>query len=144
MRMGHRFSFNIDKYFADKDRPILALGGTYPAAHHVRPHTHPRGQLFCPLSGVVTATTAHGTWAVPAMRGLWIPAGVQHELRMQGVVEMHSLYFEPSSVVDLPSRCQVVGISPLMRNLIDEAVALPVLYEREADPARSCSSSALK
>jgi len=65
------------------------------------------------------------------MRGLWIPAGVRHEIRMQGVVEMQSLYFEPTTLVDMPNRCQVVAISPLMRSLIHEAVALPVRYERE-------------
>ena len=131
MRMGHRLSVDIDKHFADRTRPVLALGGTYPPSHHVRPHSHRRSQLFCPLSGVATASTTQGAWAVPAMRGLWIPAGVRHEIRMQGVVEMQSLYFEPTTLVDMPNRCQVVAISPLMRSLIHEAVALPVRYERE-------------
>jgi AraC-like DNA-binding protein len=131
MRMGHRFSIDIDKYFADRTRPVLALGGTYPASHHVRPHSHRRSQLFCPLSGVAMASTTQGAWAVPAMRGLWIPAGVRHELRMQGMVAMQNLYFEPSSLVNMPNRCQVLAISPLMRGLIQEAVALPVRYELE-------------
>jgi AraC-like DNA-binding protein len=131
MRMGHRLSVDIDKYFADRSRPVLALGGTYPTSHHVRPHSHRRSQLFCPLSGVATASATQGAWAVPAMRGLWIPAGVRHELRMQGVVAMQSLYFEPSHLVNMPDRCQVVGISPLMRSLIHEAVALPIRYDRE-------------
>ncbi|WP_245818082.1 AraC family transcriptional regulator [Granulicella rosea] len=129
--MGHRLSLDIDKYFADRTRPVLALGGTYPPLHHVRPHSHRRSQLFCPLTGIATASTSQGAWAVPAMRGLWIPAGVRHELRMQGVVEMQSLYFEPSVTANMPSRCRVVAISPLMRNLIHEAVALPVRYARE-------------
>lgn len=131
MRMGHRLSVDIDQYFSDRTRPVLALGGTYPASHHVRPHRHRRSQLFCPLSGIATASTTQGAWAVPAMRGFWIPAGVRHELLMQGVVEMQSLYFEPSVVANMPGRCQVVAISPLMRSLIQEAVSLPVRYERE-------------
>lgn len=129
MRMGHRLSIDIDEHFADRTRPVLALGGTYPPSHHVRPHRHRRSQLFCPLSGIATASTTQGAWAVPAMRGLWIPAGVRHELRMQGVVEMQNLYFEPSVVTHLPDRCQVVAVSPLMQNLIQEAVHLPVLYD---------------
>lgn len=131
MRMGHRFSADIDKYFTDRTRPVLALGGTYPASHHVRPHRHRRSQLFCPLSGIVMASTSQGAWAVPPRRGLWIPAGVRHELRMQGVVEMQSLYFEPHDLVRMPDHCQVVAISPLMHSLMSEAVALPVQYERE-------------
>jgi AraC-like DNA-binding protein len=131
MRMGHRFSANIEKYFADTTRPVFALGGTYPASHHVRLHSHRRSQLFCPLSGVAMASTSQGAWAVPARRGLWIPAGVRHELRMQGIVETQSLYFEPSTLAGMPDHCQVVGISPLMHTLMTEAVKLPVRYDRE-------------
>lgn len=131
MRMGQRFSADIDRYFADRTRPVLALGGTYPAFHRVEAHRHRRSQLFCPLSGVAIASTSEGTWAVPARRGLWIPAGVQHEVLMQGVVEMQSLYFEPKTLVPMPNHCQVVGISALMRSLMTEAVALPVRYSRE-------------
>ncbi|WP_229740972.1 AraC family transcriptional regulator [Silvibacterium dinghuense] len=129
--MGYRLSAKIEKHFADTSRPVLALGGMYPASHHVRLHRHSRGQLFCPLSGVVLASTSQGAWAVPARRGLWIPAGVRHELRMQGVVEMQSLYFDVSVLAGMPEQCQVVGISSLMRSLMTEAVALPVRYDRE-------------
>jgi AraC-like DNA-binding protein len=131
MRMGHRLSADIDKYFADRTRPVFALGGTYPASHHVRPHCHRRSQLFCPLSGIAMASTSQGAWAVPARRGLWIPAGVRHEIRMQGVVETQSLYFEPSILATMPDHCQVVAVSPLMRSLMAEAVELPVRYDRE-------------
>jgi len=126
--MGHRFSADIDKYFHDSTRPVLALGGTYPASHRVRPHRHRRSQLFCPLTGVVMASTSQGAWAVPAGRALWIPAGVRHELRMQGVVEMQSLYFDPATLVPMPDQCQVVDVSALMRSLMHEAVTLPVRY----------------
>ncbi|MFT4113801.1 AraC family transcriptional regulator [Silvibacterium sp.] len=128
MRMGHRLSAEIDLHFADATRPVLALGGAYPASHHVRLHRHRRSQLFCPLSGVALATTSQGAWAVPAMRGFWIPAGVRHELRMQGVVEMRSLYFEPRVLGNMPNSCQVLEVSPLMHSLMAEAVALPVRY----------------
>lgn len=47
---------------------------------------------------------------------------------MQGVVEMQSLYFDPATVVPMPDQCQVVDVSPLMRSLMSEAVALPVRY----------------
>lgn len=129
MRMGHRLSIDIDQYFGDRTRPVLALAGTYPTAHHVRAHKHQRAQLFCPMSGIATASTTQGAWAVPALRGFWIPAGVRHELRMQGVVAMQSLYFEPGVVTNMPERCQVVAISPLMRALVQEAVELPVRYQ---------------
>jgi AraC-like DNA-binding protein len=120
----------VEQYFTDA-RPIIALCQTFPDAHHVQAHLHQRGQLFCPMSGLAMASTSHGTWAVPCRRALWIPAGVRHELRMEGVVEMQSLYFDASVFTDMPDRCRVVAISSLMRSLMAEAVALPIRHDRD-------------
>jgi|HubBroStandDraft_6_1064221.scaffolds.fasta_scaffold385550_1 hypothetical protein len=83
------------------------------------------------MSGLAMASTSHGTWVVPCRRALWIPAGVRHELRMEGVVEMQSLYFDTNVFTDMPDRCRVVAISSLMRSLMAEAVALPIRYDRD-------------
>ena len=83
------------------------------------------------MSGLAMASTSHGNWVVPCRRALWIPAGVQHELRMEGVVELQSLYFDTSTFPDMPDRCRVVAISSLMRSLMAEAVALPIKYDRD-------------
>jgi AraC-like DNA-binding protein len=87
------------------------------------------------MSGLAMASTSHGTWLVPCRRALWIPAGVRHDLRMQGVVEMQSLYFDTAMFPDMPDRCRVVAISSLMRSLMAEAVALPIEYDREGRSA---------
>ncbi len=129
MRMGQsKIVGPIDRYFSDS-RPIIALCQTFPNSHHIQSHLHERGQLFCPMSGLAMASTSHGTWLVPCRRALWIPAGVRHELRMEGVVEMQSLYLDKSTFPDMPPRCRVVAISSLLRSLIAEAVALPIKYE---------------
>ena len=64
---------------------------------------------------------------MPPQRGMWIPAGVTHDVKILGAVSMHSLYFEPGEIADMPPHCQVLGISPFMQSLIAEAV--PVEYE---------------
>ena len=120
----------VEQYFTDT-RPIIALCETFPDAHHVQAHLHQRGQLFCPMSGLAMASTSQGTWVVPCRRPLWIPASVRHELRMEGVVEMQSLYFDTGVFTEMPHRCRVVAISSLMRSLMAEAVALPIRYDRE-------------
>jgi AraC-like DNA-binding protein len=130
MRMGQRkFIGRVEQYFTDT-RPIIALCQTFPDSHHVQSHLHQRGQLFCPMSGLAMVSTSHGTWLVPCRRALWIPAGVEHELRMEGVVEMQSLYFDTRVFLNMPDRCRVVAISSLMRSLMAEAVALPIKYDR--------------
>jgi AraC-like DNA-binding protein len=135
MRMGQRKVIGrVEQYFSDT-RPIIALCETFPDSHHVQAHLHQRGQLFCPMSGLAMASTTHGTWLVPCRRALWIPAGVRHELRMEGVVAMQSLYFDAATFLDMPDRCRVVAISSLMRSLMAEAVALPIEYDCEGRSA---------
>jgi len=62
---------------------------------------------------------------------MWIPPETEHSVRMVGTVSMQSLYLEPDAVPGLPNRCQVVAISPFMRSLVTEALALPLEYELE-------------
>ncbi|MCS0497730.1 helix-turn-helix transcriptional regulator [Ancylobacter sp. MQZ15Z-1] len=115
----------------DVPRPVIAFGSEYPDGHVIAPHHHRRGQLLHGSTGVVLATTRHGTWMMPPQRGMWIPPGVVHEVQMLGEVRMRSLYFAPEAIHGMPERCQVVGISALMASLLAEAVALPAEYELE-------------
>ncbi|NBJ10683.1 AraC family transcriptional regulator [Microvirga arsenatis] len=110
-------------------RPILALGRVYPDRFTIKPHHHRRGQLISSASGVIVLTTPEGTYVMPPQRGMWIPPGTVHHVRMVGTVSMQSLYPEPDAVSGMPERCQVVGISPFMRSLMTEALNLPLEYE---------------
>lgn len=112
-------------------RPIIAAGFDHPDGHVIAPHQHRRGQLLYAASGAVLLATAQGTWLMPPQHGLWIPAGVRHEVRMLGAVTLLNLYLEPEAAEGLPGRCQVVAISPLLRSLAAEAVDLPPEYDLE-------------
>jgi AraC-like DNA-binding protein len=105
-------------------RPIIAVGMTYPDGHAIPPHAHRRGQLISPVSGIIVLATSDGTWVVPSERGVWIPPSTEHHVRMVGAVSMQSLYFEPGAVPEMPTRCQVVGISAFMHGLMAEASTL--------------------
>jgi AraC-like DNA-binding protein len=120
---------HVETFFKDVDRPVIALGVNYPDGHAIAPHHHRRDQLLYGASGVVMVTTPQGTWVMPPQRGMWIPAGVVHKVRMLGAVRTHSLYFEPTATDGMPEHCQVLGISPFMRSLIAEAVELPAEYD---------------
>ncbi len=115
--------------FPDVSRPVIALGIDYADGYSTAPHRHRRDQLLYGMTGVVTVTTPQGAWMMPPQRGMWIPAGVVHDVLMVGPVKMRSLYLEPGAVSKMPDHCQVVGISDLMRNLLAEAVGLPTEYE---------------
>lgn len=120
------------EFFDDVQRPLIALGNDFPDGHTVLPHRHRRHQLLYGASGAVLVSTADGSWVIPPERGIWIPAGVEHEVKMLGDVNLRSLYLEPGTIATMPARCEVVGISPFMRSLMLEAVDLPVEYDPES------------
>lgn len=120
---------HVEKYFRDVARPVIALARTYADRHAIPPHHHRRDQLLHGTSGVVTVETSEGTWVMPPQRGMWIPAGTVHKVRMLGEVKMRSLYFEPGAITSLPRHCQVLGITPLMKSLLTEAILLPAEYD---------------
>jgi AraC-like DNA-binding protein len=118
----------IERFLGDRRRPVIPLRNDYADGLVIPPHAHRRHQLLYGGAGVVSVGTPQGRWVMPPQRGLWIPAGVVHEVRMLGRVTMQSLYLEPGSVDGMPSHCQVLGIPPFMRALIAEAVELPADY----------------
>jgi AraC-like DNA-binding protein/mannose-6-phosphate isomerase-like protein (cupin superfamily) len=105
-------------------RPVIAVGNRYPAGHLHPAHSHRRAQLLYGASGVMIVDTAQGSWVVPPQEAVWIPVGVQHSIRMLGEVMTRSAYVAPDAAAGLPGHCHVVGVSPLLRALLLEAVDL--------------------
>ncbi|QCK87188.1 AraC family transcriptional regulator [Phreatobacter aquaticus] len=104
----------------------VALASDYPGGWRIKRHNHTRGQLMNALDGVVVVVTDAGRWIIPPQYGLWIPAGVFHEVEILGDVKMRSVYVTPGAIDGLPEVVRVVAITDLMRALIIEAVTLPI------------------
>lgn len=96
-------------------------------------HSHRRGQFAYAASGVITVETDEGNWAVPPLRAIWVPPGLAHAMQMRGPVTMLNTYIRPQAAlrVGLPERCQVFGVSALLRQLLEKAVDLPARYRTE-------------
>lgn len=109
--------------------PVIAKASEYPDGYVVRPHRHSRAQLIYALAGVVTVSTATGSWMVPPDHALWVPAELEHSVTASGHVSMRSIYVKPGAVSELPRETRVVGLTDLMRSLMLEAVRLPQNYE---------------
>lgn len=101
---------------------VLCQAANYPAGWVVPPHEHGRHQLIHALKGIMVVHANSGHWVVPPSRGLWMPAGMTHSIRCVGDLHMRSLYVQQDAAPQLFSGCQVVAISPLMRELIRAAV----------------------
>jgi AraC-like DNA-binding protein len=118
------------------DSPVTALASDYPSGGATPRHQHPTVQLIHAVHGVMVVSTDQGQWVVPPTRGLWMPARTDHWIRMVGNVKMRTAFIQPGAAPDLPTQCTVLGISPLLRELILAAVEIRVPYETHSRDGR--------
>lgn len=110
---------------------VIAIGTDYPPDYLLPLHSHRRAQLLYGATGVMQVFTRQGNWVVPPQRAVWIPPQVAHEVRMMGV-STRSLYIEPDALIaPITEVCQVVSVTPLMRQLLMAAVDMPLVYQQE-------------
>ena len=117
----------------DGSRAIVARKSTYAHRHHIEPHWHARAQFVFAVEGTMTVRTPRRAWIVPPSRALWVPSHTVHEVQTHGVVEMRSLYVDASAAAGMPSACVVLEVTPLLRELVVRAVALPMQYDEDGD-----------
>ncbi|MBE8829504.1 cupin domain-containing protein, partial [Klebsiella quasipneumoniae] len=70
--------------FSFQHRPLVPFAHDYAHGDQEDWHQHDCAQLLHILSGVVRVATPAGYWVVPPGRGVWLPAGTPHALRMTG------------------------------------------------------------
>ena len=114
--------------FMATPRPVLVKSAEHPPGEIIGFHDHPRSQLLYAAHGVMTVKTDRDIWVVPPSRAVWIPAGIPHQTIVSTHLSMRSLYITPEFCNGAPDTCCVISVSPLLRELILEAVTFPRLY----------------
>jgi AraC-like DNA-binding protein len=117
----------------DLTRAVVMRRTSYARGHHIQPHWHSRAQFVYAIAGTMRVRTARHAWIVPPSRALWMPARIVHEIQMYGVVAMHSLYATEAAGAGMPAECAVLDVTPLARELIVRAAALPADYDEAGD-----------
>ena len=117
----------------DPARPVLMRRTSYADGHHILPHWHARAQFVFAVAGTVQVRAARHVWIVPPSHALWVPAHAIHEIEMHGAVDMHSLYVSDIAAAGMPGACVVLEVTPLARELIVRAAALPASYDEAGD-----------
>lgn len=92
-------------------------------------------QLVTATRGMLTVQTAEGWWVAPPGQAVWLPAGTGNSIEMAGRVVLWALYLRAPLAKGLPDRCQVVGLTPLLRELWRRIIQLKTLDRRS--PAES-------
>ncbi|MBI3723594.1 helix-turn-helix transcriptional regulator [bacterium] len=109
---------------------VRTLSHEFASGHRIPPHSHGWHQLVHATTGVMTVHTPEGAWVVPAHRGVWVPADVEHWIEISGRVAMRTLYVRPAVSRSLPVRCLALNVPPLLRELILHAVEIGTLDRR--------------
>ncbi|WP_437883353.1 AraC family transcriptional regulator [Pseudomonas sp. LRF_L74] len=98
--------------------PLRALARSYPRGLFIEPHQHEWGQLLYAMSGIMWVETPHEALVVPPQRGVWLPPGVAHGIRVVSELEMRNIYLSPELAQSLKTDVQVFEVRPLLRELI--------------------------
>jgi AraC-like DNA-binding protein/quercetin dioxygenase-like cupin family protein len=99
--------------------PLLAfrVRSEYALTQELDWHSHVRGQLISVESGLMTARTGCGEWALPPGCAGWMPPGEPHTLGISGPIQSWGLLLSPEASANLPTRPGVLGISELIQGL---------------------------
>lgn len=112
----------------DLPRPLYARAESLSAGSWTPTHRHDWVQFSYAISGVLGVHTPHGSFFAPPQWGVWIPAGLDHEVVTSTRAEMRSLYVRRDDCAWAPDRCRVLEVTPLARELIKTFCQLPAEY----------------
>jgi AraC-like DNA-binding protein/quercetin dioxygenase-like cupin family protein len=117
-------------------RPLFARSESLPERTTTPRHSHPWAQLSYAISGVLRVHTERGRFLAPPQRAILIPPGLRHEVISSPQTEMRSLYIDQHALAWAPEHCQVLAVSPLLRELIRAFGALPAEYDEQGADGR--------
>lgn len=115
-----------------RDHPIRIRSRPMPAGHGFAGHTHPWAQLAYSSRGVLRMTSMSTTWIVPPSRAVYVPPNVPHQVAVIEDAFLRTIYIDESACPAGLSGCQVVEVSPLMREVIAALDARELPGRREA------------
>lgn len=128
----------MSDFYTERPRALIATARDYAPDDIFPSHQHARGQFAYAACGAISVHTPQGNWLVPPQRACWVPAGLAHGMHMHGAVTMLNVFIDAGAVdqAGLPAHCQVLGASPLLRQLLAEAVKVDALYAPDSRAAR--------
>jgi len=115
----------------DDDRQLIrTLGLKLSKGHIIGGHAHSWGQVIFASRGVMQVDAEGSRWIVPPLRCLWVPAEIDHTIKIISRTWMRTIYVRPDIAHEFEGECRVIDVSPLLRELILETINLEMLSER--------------
>lgn len=91
--------------------------------------SHDRHRLILVSRGALVVGRPDAKWVLPTGFAAWIPAKTRCALEPAGAARADVLYLRPDVINSRSATCEVIGVSPLLRALVEHLVAresLPV------------------
>ena len=128
MRQGYGL---VSEYDPKPGVSIATLAYEYKGDFDVPEHAHGSNQLIHATQGVMEVAAGQSCWLIPPQFGVWIPARTLHRIRMPGAVSMRTLYLRTGLAPRLPRTCTVLHVTPLLKELVVEAVRIGELKTKQ-------------
>lgn len=94
-------------------------------------HSHPWAQLSFALQGVLQIDTETARYLAPPNQAVWIPPGIAHGVSCSRLANIRSLYIRNDAIPLQRQACQVLQVSPLLKELITSFSQLPEEYNEQ-------------
>ena len=124
------------KHFDQLPWPVVVMENRWLTGMSPGWLAHPRAQLLYATEGVKVVHTDAGSWVVPPNRALWMLTGLRHVVTMSGDVLMRTAYINVEQVPALPQQTCAINVSPLLRELLVEAVRISPQHAPQGRDAR--------
>lgn len=121
---------------ASLPRPLYARAESLGAGSWTTRHCHDWVQFSYAITGVLGVYTESGSYFAPPQWGIWIPAGVAHEVVTSTRADMRSLYVRRDACTWAAPHCRVLEVTPLTRELIKQFCLFDAHYP-QADSAEA-------
>ncbi|BBY46420.1 AraC family transcriptional regulator [Mycolicibacterium celeriflavum] len=113
----------------DLRRGGRALGGSYlyeGDALITGWHSHDVHQIEYAIGGVVEVETDSAHYLLPPQQAAWIPVGLEHQATMNPDVRTVAVMFDPELIPQAGDRARILGVSPLIREMMIYALRWPI------------------
>jgi AraC-like DNA-binding protein len=107
-------------------------------------HDHARHQLLYPSSGVISVTTRAGTWVVPPLRAIWLPAGEPHAHLAHGPVQLCSVMLAADDDPLGVTGPTLLAVSALLREVLLALTAPGTLRDDRRAPLEAVALDELE
>jgi len=116
--------------------PVVVRAQRIPPRHMFEAHAHRWNQVIYATSGSLRVLVESRWFVIGAEQAVWIPPGVSHEVGSAFGAEYRSLYIDTRAARAMPASYAVLGVTPLLRELIFElaraaGAARDEAYERK-------------